>query len=73
MVNAAIWWFGALHAAAYAIVGCFIVLTLGVVRAHMFANVMGRIITWHIARARWNRRHIDGLKDSEWQRGEPKP
>lgn len=73
MADSVLWWFGALHASAYAVIGCFIVITRLTVSAHMYAKVMGRIITWHVARSRWERRHIDGLKDDEWKRGEPKP
>jgi len=69
----ALWWFGIIHAVAYAIAGLTFVLTLLIVKAHQWAKMMGLIIAWHVAKARWSRRHEDGLTDAEWKRGEPTP
>ena len=67
------YWIGIVHIVAYCAVGGFILLTIAVMKVHMWFRIMGRIIEWHIARARWNRRHKDGLTDAEWQRGKPRP
>ena len=67
------YWIGVAHVAAYALVGGFILLTLATMKIHMWFQVMGRIIQWHVARARWNERHEHGLTDAEWDRGEPRP
>lgn len=45
-----VWWIGALHLAAYAIVGTIVVVTLLTVKAHMMAGVMSKIIIWHVKR-----------------------
>ena len=48
-----IWWFGAIHLAAYAVAGGVGAIVAVTIKAHQWAKVMGRIIQWHIARARW--------------------
>jgi hypothetical protein len=60
-----VWWIGMAHLAAYAAVGAFVLVTLATVQVHVWFKVMGRIITWHVARARW--------KERNEQSGEPRP
>lgn len=68
-----LWWFGAIHVAGYLAWGLLWMVALGTVKLHMAFKVMSRILTWHVARARWQARDVHGLSDAEWQRGEPKP
>jgi len=63
-----IWWVGAVHIAIYAAAGTVVVGTLAFVKAHVMAKVMGRVIAWHIARARWSDR-----KDRGWVEPAPSP
>jgi hypothetical protein len=56
-----IWWVGLVHIMAYAFIGTFAVIALLVVKAHMLAKVMSRIIQWHYARAVWRDKTAKGF------------
>lgn len=68
-----LWWIGAIHVAAYSIVGTAFAVTWLSWKAHALFGYNAKIIQWHVARSRWARRHTDGLTDSEWEKGEPRP
>lgn len=64
-MNDFIWWVGAIHIAAYVAVGSVAIIALLVVKAHMLAKVMGRIIQWHRARALWQDKVERGVEAPE--------
>lgn len=72
-MDKALWWIGAIHAAAYILIGSLVAVTWTVWKLHKYAKFNGRIVQWHYARARWQRRHADGLTEAEWKQGEPRP
>lgn len=73
MSDSLIWWIGLIHVSVYAGYCSTWVLTSVIWKLHSIGRFNGRILQWHIARARWSRRHTDGLTEAEWQRGEPRP
>lgn len=68
-----IWWIGALHVAVYAIAGTLFVASYLTWRIGRYGGFLTEVIRWKVARARWERRHTDGLTETEWQQGEPRP
>jgi hypothetical protein len=68
-----LYWFGVVHAVAYGLAGAAFVLIYAVFWVHWKAKLLRPIMEWYIAKRRWDDRHTHGLKDAEWERGEPKP